>query len=223
MISKNFREWTLDSIEEAFGVEQVFQLDELDELVSYSYQADEYETKYLSKLQAHFLLGGDDWNETELENKFISPLIVFSDISTQQFSYFLERDLSATLGEYEVSGKVDGLIAGGFRNPKQPFFVLAEYKRGTDPNGDPKGQALIAMLAAQQRNESKHPVYGCYVIGRTWYFMVLQGKKYAISQDYSCANKEIFDIFRIMKSLRVRIEDILEKQRKAKEQTAIFS
>ncbi|TAE30304.1 MAG: hypothetical protein EAZ92_04875 [Candidatus Kapaibacterium sp.] len=217
MISKNFREWTLDSIEEAFGVEQVFQLDELDELVSFSCQADAFETKYLSKLQAQFLLGGDHWNETELANKFISPLIVFSDISTQQFSYFLERDMAATLGEYEVSGKVDGLIAGGFRNPKQPFFVLAEYKRGTDPNGDPTGQALIAMLAAQHLNASKHPVYGCYVIGRTWYFMVLYGKKYAISQDYSCANKEIFDIFRIMKSLRVRIEDILEKQRKAKE------
>jgi hypothetical protein len=29
MISKNFREWTLDSIEEAFGLEQVFQLDEV--------------------------------------------------------------------------------------------------------------------------------------------------------------------------------------------------
>ena len=58
-------------------------------------------------LQAQFMLGGDDWNETELKNKFISPLIVFSDISTPQYSYFLERDMSATIGEYQVSGKVD--------------------------------------------------------------------------------------------------------------------
>jgi hypothetical protein len=214
MISKDFREWTLDSIEEAFGLEQVFQLDELDELVSFSYQADEYETKYLSKLQAQFMLGGDYWNETELENKFISPLIVFSDISSQQYSYFLERDMAATIGEYQVSGKVDGLIAAGFRNPKHPFFCLREYKRGTDPNGDPTGQTLIAMLAAQHLNEDHYPIYGCYVIGRTWYFMALHGRKYAISQDYSCASKEIFDIFRIMKSLKTRIEDIFAQQRK---------
>ena len=129
MISKPFREWTLDSIEEAFGLEQVFQLDELDELVSFPYEADEYETKYLLKLQSQFMLGGDDWNETELENKFISPLIVFSDISTPKYSYFLEREMSATIGDYTVFGKVDGLLAAGFRNPKQPFFVLAEYKQ----------------------------------------------------------------------------------------------
>jgi hypothetical protein len=65
------------------------------------------------------------------------------------------------------------------------------------------------MLVAQYLNENSHPVFGCYVIGRTWYFMVLQGSKYAISKDYSCADKEIFDIFRILKSLNVQIQRIL--------------
>ena len=41
------------------------------------------------------------------------------------------------------------MIATGFRSPKKPYFCLNEYKRGTDPDDDPKGQALIAMLVAQ--------------------------------------------------------------------------
>jgi hypothetical protein len=221
MISKNFREWTLDSIEEAFGLKQVFQMDLLDELVSFEYAATEFETTYLHKLQAHFHFGGDDWNETELKNKCISPMIVLAETANEHYSYFLEREMVATIGEYNLSGNVDGLIAAGFRNPKQPFFVLAEYKRGTDPNGDPKGQALIAMLVAQRLNENKHPVYGCYVIGRWWYFMVLQGTKYAISKDYSCADSEIFDIFRILKSLKTKIEAIIaQSPQKISQQTS---
>jgi hypothetical protein len=106
------------------------------------------------------------------------------------------------------------LFASGFRNPKKPFFCLNEYKRGTDPNGDPKGQALIAMLVAQQLNENKNrdtdrPIYGSFIIGRAWYFMALVGKEYAISGDYSCADDEIFDIFRILKSLRVQIQKLI--------------
>ncbi|MCU0428259.1 MAG: hypothetical protein MUF71_21820 [Candidatus Kapabacteria bacterium] len=96
----------------------------MDELVSFDYEADEFETKYLSKLQAQFMLGGDDWNEAELKGKFISPLIIFSYSANQQYSYFLEREMSATSGEYNLSGKVDGMISTGFRNPKKPLFCL---------------------------------------------------------------------------------------------------
>ena len=197
MIQSNFREWTLDKIEEAFGLEQVFQMDLLDEWHSFIYEPDEFERKYLLKLQAHFHLGGDDWNEVELENKFISPLIVFSEIANVKYSYFLEREMSAQIDDYALSGKVDGMIATGFRNPKKPFFCMNEYKRGTDPNGDPKGQVLIAMLVAQHLNNNEKPIFGCFIIGKLWQFIVSQGKFYAISQAYTCDNNDIFDIFRI--------------------------
>jgi hypothetical protein len=97
----------------------------------------------------------------------------------------LERDLAVKIDDYELSGRVYGLIATGFRNPKKPYFCLNECKKGTDPNGDPKGQALIAMLAVRQLNQNDSPVYGCYVIGRDWYFMVIENKRYSISRDYS--------------------------------------
>ena len=215
MQKSTFREWTLDSVDSAFGLNQVNNLLVLNELINYQYEVDDFEKRYLSILKNDFVdFGGDDWNEIELENKMISPIIVFSGIQNKEFSYFLERELSATIGDYELSGKVDGMFASGFRNPRKPYFCITEYKRGTDPtmetaNGDPKGQVLIAMLAAQQINDNQHPIFGSFIIGRNWYFMALVGKEYAISDDYSCANGEIFDIFRILKGARVQIEKVI--------------
>jgi hypothetical protein len=210
MIRSNFKEWNLDKIEDAFDLKQVRRLPILEELLAFEYQADAYETRYLTHLSETYIeLGGDDWNEVELENKFISPLIVFSDIPNQKYSYFLERELSTTIGEYQLSGRVDGMIATGFRNPKVPYFCLNEYKRQTDPDGDPRGQALIAMLVAQQLNENKKPIFGSYIIGRDWYFMALVGKEYAISKDFSCVDDEVFDIYRILKGLKVQIEKLI--------------
>ena len=61
----------------------------------------------------------------------------------------MERDLAATIDNYELSGRVDGMIATGFRNPRMPYFCLNEYKKGTDPNGDPRGQALIDVSCSK--------------------------------------------------------------------------
>ncbi|MCU0445898.1 MAG: hypothetical protein MUE85_13385 [Microscillaceae bacterium] len=210
-MKSNFREWTLDKIEEGFGIKQVRKLEALDELLSYSYEINAFESQYLTELRELYSLGGDDWNEVELENKLISPLIILSKIDNEQFAYFLERELSATIGEYELSGKVDGMIASGFRSPKKPFFCLQEYKRQTDPDGDPRGQCLIAMLTAQHLNQNNQVVYGCYVIGKLWHFLVLQGQEYAISSGLLCSNDEIFAIFRVIKGLKHLIEQQILK------------
>jgi hypothetical protein len=202
----NFRDWTLDKIDEAFNTKQIWQMNALDELLAFEYTPNEMETWFLKELQSVYSLGGDNWNEVELENKFISPLIVVAKLNDERFSYFLERDLQVTIGDYDLSGKVDGMIASGYRNPKKPFFCLKEYKRQTDPNGDPVGQAMIAMMAAQTLNDNNNPVYGCYVIGRSWNFMALVGKEYAISNVYTCTTDELGDIFRILKGLRNIIE-----------------
>ncbi len=205
-MKSNFREWTLDKIDDAFGLDQVRKLPILDELLAFPYQLDDYENRYLNQLRETYFLGGDDWNEAELENKIISPLFVFAQIDNKKFAYFLERELITTIDEYELSGKVDGMIATGFRNPKKPYFCMNEYKRATDPNGDPKGQALIAMLVAQKLNDNKQPILGCFIVGRHWCFMALVGNEYAISNSLACDDDEIYDIYRVLKSLRHQIE-----------------
>lgn len=210
-----FKGWTLDTIDEAFGTREVNSLPSLDALLQFPYELTDYERFFLRELQEEYRLGGDDWNEVELENKIISPLIVFSRISNRQFSYFLERPLEAVVGEYRFLGRVDGMIATGYRSPKKPFFCLAEYKRQTDPDGNPKAQVLASMLVAQALNNNPaQTVFGCYIIGSTWYFMTLEGSSYAISHGFFCSTDDIFNIFRVLKGLRVAIENILNAEGK---------
>ena len=208
-MKSTFREWTLDKVDEAFGTTQVRSIGILEDLLSFKYEINDFERQYLTELRENYMFGGDDWNEYELENKFISPLIVFSKMDNIQFAYFLERPLSATIGEYELTGLVDGMIATGFRSPKKPYFCMKEYKRQTDPDGDPKGQSLIAMWVSQHLNDNGKPIFGCYIIGRHWYFMVLVEKQYAISKSFACDDDEVFDIYRILKSLRWHIEKLM--------------
>ncbi len=207
-MNSNFRDWTLEKVERLIGTKQVRHLLVLDEWLAYEHTVDAFEQQCLTSLREGYLLGGDDWNEVELENKFISPLFVFAKIDNERFSYFLERELSATINGQIVSGKVDGLIASGFRSPREPYFCLNEYKRGTDPNGDPRGQVLIAMLAAQQANDNENPIFGCFIVGKVWSFVVLVGNEYAISTAYTCDGNEVFDIFRIVKGLRHMIDQL---------------
>jgi hypothetical protein len=208
-MKSTFREWSLDKIDATFNLREVWELPILNTLLSYEYQCSEYETQYLTELARKYKLGGEDWNEAELESKIIGPLFSFADIDNRAFAYFVERELSATIGEYDLVGKVDGMVATGFRNPKKPFFCMNEYKRATDPDGDPKGQALIAMLVAQAINDNAKPILGCYIVGRQWCFIALEGKEYAFSTAFTCDNEDIFDIHRILRSLRVEIEKLI--------------
>ena len=209
MKKANFRDWTLDKIDDAFGTIQIVEHPTLTEWLAFDYTVSEYQKHFLMDLQEALLIGVDDWNEVELENKFISPLIVLAKFDNRKMSYFMERELSVTLNDYELSGKVDGMIATGFRSPKKPYFCMNEYKRESDPTGDPRGQALIAMLAAQHLNDLGHIVFGCYIVEKSWRFMVLDKKEYAISKSFSADDDEVLDIFRIMKGLRDKIDKII--------------
>jgi hypothetical protein len=209
-MKSTFSEWSLDKIDATFDVHMVRTLPSLNAILTHKETIDEFTKRQLVKLsEKYFLLGGEDWNEAELESKMIAPLFGVADIDNSKFSYFIERVLSAKVGDYELVGKVDGMVATGFRNPRKPYFCLNEYKRATDPDGDPKGQALIAMLTAQQINDNGKPILGCYVVGRQWCFIALEGNEYAFSTAFTCDNDDIFDIHRILCGLRIFIDKII--------------
>jgi len=107
-----------------------------------------------------------------------------------------------------MGGRPDGMIASGFREPEKPYFCFQEYKKERDPDGDPAAQALAAMLVAQEISEHSHPIYGGYVRGSLWSFMTLQGREYCISDPYVATRDDVFDIFRMLKSLRQIVTDL---------------
>jgi hypothetical protein len=119
---------------------------------------------------------------------------------------FLERSLSGIVGDYELSGIVDGLIATGFREPDIPLFCLHEYKRSVDNQGSPDAQALAAMLVTREKNNNQKPIYGVFVVCSVWHFMILNGNEYFISKTYPA--EEIFAIFKMLKALKQNIKNI---------------
>ncbi|PIE32796.1 hypothetical protein CSA56_13955 [candidate division KSB3 bacterium] len=211
----NFRECTLVTLEKTFHIQQVRTHSVLENWLDGQADLSDFDKQVVLTLQEKLILNVYDWNETELAYNFIGPLLAFVNYTTEQYNFFAERPFSGIVEGIEVGGKADGMIASGFREPEQPYFCLHEYKKEKDPDGDPAAQALAAMLVAQEMNEGHCPVYGCYVKGRDWFFMLLQGKEYAISQPYIATRDDVFDIFRIMKVLKQLITQMVDKEHRS--------
>ncbi len=203
-----FKDCTLEQLDETFNLKPLNKHLVLEDLLKQSKKiaVSKQERNYLLVLQSYLQDNVLNWNEQELAMHFIGPMFALVQFSyDHKFNLFAERPLNGTVDGFEMSGKPDGMIATGYREPKKPFFCFQEYKREKDPNGDPAGQALAAMLVAQEINEHQLPIYGCYVRGRQWFFMVLQGKEYSMSDSYVATQAGIFDILRILKKLKQMI------------------
>jgi len=205
----NFKDCTLAQLDKTFDLRQTRNSSILDDWLEQETEVSELERKVLLMLQENAKLHIHDWNETELSQHFIGPLFALVNFSSQRFALFAERPFGGTVAGIEMSGRPDGIIASGFREPEKPYFCFQEYKKEKDPDGDPAGQALAAMLVAQEINEHQHPVYGCYVIGRTWFFMALTEKIYGISDGHIITRDDIFDVFRILKLLKQMIAQFI--------------
>lgn len=209
MKKATFKDWTLTTLDKAFDLTQIWECDLLQHWENNNVTITDFERNNLLYFQKALIRGGRAWNEVELENKFISPVILTAGIDDEKIGYFLERPLSGIVGDYELSGIVDGMIATGFREPNTPYFCLHEYKRSIENQGTPDAQVLGAMLVAREQNQNKLPIYGLFVVGLDWYFIVLTGNEYCISRTYHADNEEVFAIFKMMKSLKQIIHDEL--------------
>ncbi len=205
-----FSECTLAKLDDTFQLRQVRTLPPLQDWLVRPMEISELEKQILLIFQNGLITNVHDWNEQDLSLHFIGPVFSLVNFTTDQFNLFAERPLAGVVEGIEMRGEPDEMIARGFREPKKPYFCFQEYKRHTDPDGDPAAQCLAAMLVAQSLNETEQPIYGCYVIGHSWVFMVLQGKVYAMSMPYLAVRDDIFDIFRILKALKQIITELIK-------------
>jgi hypothetical protein len=102
------------------------------------------------------------------------------------------------------------MVATGKTVPKMPYFFFHEYKHKRGRNNDPLGQLLAEMLVVQALNTKHYVLYGCYVLGDDWYFVVLDGKRYAVSLAFDSNKDDIFAIVAILQQVKTYIHAILE-------------
>jgi len=206
-----FNNCDTDFLKEAFSLKNVEKSDVLEHWLLRSSQCSisDFEKTMLEFLQKLIFFKRLDWNEIELKEQFIGPLMTLVGYNTEKFSCFAERTISAAVGEYFLTGEPDMFVACGQKKPKPPFFCFHEYKRIIDNQGDPEGQVLAAMLAAQTLNNNETPIYGVYVIGLQWTFLILENKNFCVTQSYNSDNFEMIQaIFRMLKAIK---EMFLEK------------
>jgi hypothetical protein len=151
----------------------------------------------------------DGWQEEDLKMQFIAFVLKLGNLTPhEKYQPYFERVVSATVENCFLKVKTDFMLAKGVLDmPQLPFFHFQQYKRQTDPNGSPIAQVLEAMLIAQALNQNNKPIYGAYVIGKFWNFIILQDKSYFISKSYDGTEKE--ELLQIIAILR-KFTEILE-------------
>lgn len=209
----NFGQWKRQALEDKFGIHQVDVLPELTEWVeAVSVEApDEFVVHNLKKLRKDVLRKYWDFNEWELVVKVIGRIIQEVNFDGLNVRSFALRELKSTVEGEDLVGKPDWMVASGSQEPKKPYFFLQEHKKSFDNEGDPIGQCLAAMLVGQALNQGNPELmYGGFIVGNSWYFMILKGKQYSISVPYSITDEEdLFHIYQILKTLKIRIFTML--------------
>ncbi len=209
-IKKLFSDWNKEELEATFGLTRCRSLTGLDEWLrlAATQVSDEAEQVLLSRLQDVLIDQADAWNEVELTEYFIGPILALVNFHAADLNIFSERPLKGVVGDYELSGEPDAMIAKGRYSPQIPYCCFHEYKRAYEPKGDPAAQALAAMLVARELNPRKHAIYGMYVVAEKWHFMILDDRDYVISKGFLADDEEIFDIFKILKALKAILINI---------------
>lgn len=231
---RTFKHWKIDDVKFELGLKQKTECELLEEWLDVNIEVEDWQLETIERLlkKARPLIAL--WNETELQTKFVAPITEMVDFDnlTYFFSSFSERRLDTKFEGIPLKGKVDWMVAIGQQEPRMPFFFIHEYKKQEGYANDPQGQLLATMLAAHVLNQTpprptlfnpypKHdknmPIYGCYIIGRWWYFVVLHKGGFCKSEPFDSLQKDI--LLRILNILKKQKRMIINRLEAAKSNT----
>lgn len=208
MITKPFEQWLFEEVELTFEVKRNRKFGELADWLKVETDLPALspaETVFWSLLNENV----ETWNEDELKMNFIAPVLMDINFNkTDCYKVFSQRLLSIKTDKVDSQGRVEWFVSAGKQIPREPFFFVHEYKPEKGGNADPLGQLLIAMLASQAKNaEAQMPIYGLYIVGRFWFFVLLVGKEYGVSPAYDSADEtKLKEILHILRKTKQYIE-----------------
>lgn len=212
-LTKSFKYWEEQEINTQFKVGRVEGLPVLDNWLASTYQLAPSVVERLEILAKLAKQEVEYWNEEELKILFIGPMMELVGYrKSKAYRIFFDRALEGEIEGVEMNGVVDMMVASGFQSPIEPFFFLHEYKPEKKTPTDPLGQLMAAMLVAQAKNkDTARPMYGCYVNGRNWFFVALQGKTYAVSEAFDITRQvELEQIWMRLQFVKDQIEGYIK-------------
>ncbi len=211
---KSFERWTIDEVERLLHLREEKHTEPLQQWMKSLPMLTEQERAAIEPYRRSLEENVYFWNEEELKIRFIGPILEQVRFDNHRTKSFFERPLKATVNDIVLNGIVGFMVATGKGTPQQPYFFLQEYKPQRGRAGDPLAQVLAAMVAAQALNSpmQHQTLYGGYVIGRQWFFLVLAENVYSLSKGFEATQEDVFEIVRILKQVKVYIADILNSQ-----------
>lgn len=214
-----FNQWTRTQLLAHFGLRNKQTSRLLENWINTSIQLSDFELQALDFFGKRAQKAIDSWKEADLRDNFIGPIVSLVDFFSQElvFSSFSESSVKVAYKNIELKGSVEWMVAMGIDQPLTPFFFIHEYKaEETKSNADGRGQLLSMMFAAQLLNnnptpkfkpfpwiklQKDMPIYGSFVIGANWYFLILEGQEYSTSKAFNVTKEEeLLQIFRILKA-----------------------
>jgi hypothetical protein len=210
---KPFKDWLYEDINDAFGYNRKFDHPLFDQFATMTISNTHPLRQAVEDLRRLAFEYIDSWNEDEYKFMFISPLIALVKFISPNYKVFTQRPMSLKYDNDTkiTEGVVEFMLATGLQNPKRPHFFLHEYKPEKRRDNDPLGQLLIAMITSQTINQDEKPVYGIYVNGRNWFFVILENKTYYTSNPYVVSSDDIFDLYAILEFFKQKMEDLYKK------------
>ncbi len=204
---KSFEKWETEEVEQTFAIKFLRNLPLMNDWIAFSQNLTSSEQEKSEELRLFLSEFADFWNEEDMKAFFIFPIVqMINFYALDKYRTFMEATLEVDLTDAQnnpctLRGRVEMVVATGKQRPQTPFFFLNEYKAQRKVVTDPKGQLLIAMLAAQAKNNGKNlPIYGMYNIGQLWFFVVLVGKEYTTSKAFDATDQD--DLKQIINALQ---------------------
>ena len=209
-----FKQWLTEDIELTFGIEEVDNLAPLEEWLAATPDVTASQLATVADTHRLALRFVPNWNEEELKLFMISRLLNAVGFNEMAYRAWAEQPLEITTQDITARGNVDFLVAAGKSRPRAPYFLLQEYMPENKTVYDARGQLVIAMLAAYRKNVEAgmaEPIYGSYVLGRFWFFVVVVDNRYAVSLAYDCTKPdEIRAILNALQQVKIYIEHRLQ-------------
>ena len=155
----------------------------------------------------------DSWTEQELVIKHLSVILNNAHLKGDSYNTFAGRPIGACIDGYDLSGFVDFLVASGRYEPTKPYFFVHEFKKSISHSGDPFAQLLGELLVAQKINNSyTQDIYGLVVVGRLWYFVILNQKQFTKLQPLNSTDySDLQEIFNKLAGVKQYIEEEVKK------------
>lgn len=120
----NFNDCTLGFLEKRFQIQKHLS-PLLNRWTDSTMSLNAYQQEGIKQLSQILSDNAEHWNEFDLSLHFIGP--VFSLVNFTQpyrFNLFAQSTLTGVIDNVNLTGRVDELIASGYRQPETPFLPL---------------------------------------------------------------------------------------------------